>query len=537
MVCWSRKPWAQVVSVFVLLLLLAGCQGISGNSSSGGGSSGSQLSPSPANLAFGNVNVTKNSSLSEKVTNTGSASVTISAANITGAGFSISGVTLPVTLAANQAATFSVKFAPTSLGAASGTLTVVSDASNSPLSVPLSGTGVNLANLTANPASLSYGNVTIGNTSNKTVTVTNAGGASGTISAANVTGAGMSVSGVTLPVTLAANQSATFTVTFKPTSSGAVSGNLAVVSDAPSSPLNVALSGTGVTPGTLTANPASQAFGSVQVGSTSNKSQTVTNTGGVAVTISQASMTSARFSLSGLTLPTTLTANQSVTFTVTFSPTSAGAVSGTLAVTSNASNSPLNVALSGTGTAPGQLSVSPATLTFGNVTVGANSALSGTLTASGASVIVSSASINSSEYALSGISLPKTITAGQSVSFTVTFTPNAVGTANASLTFASNATNAPTVESLTGAGVAPQPHSVDLSWDPSTSADVVGYNIYRQPQGGSFSKINSSLDSSTTYTDNQVLGGQTYIYAVTAVDSSGVESARSAPVQVTVPNT
>ena len=496
------------------------------------------LTANPTSLSFGNVTTGKNSTLSETITNTGGASVTITAANVTGAGYSVSGVTLPVTLATNQTATFSVRFAPTVAGAASGNLALVSDASNSPLNVALTGTGVTPANVTANPTSLSYGNVTIGNSSNKTVTVTNTGGTSATISAANITGAGYSVSGVTLPVTLATNQTATFTVTFAPTSAGSSSGTLAVVSDAPNSPLNVALSGTGVTPGTLSANPTSQAFGNVQVGSSLNKSQTVTNTGGATVNISQANVTGAGFSISGLSLPTTLTSNQSVTFTVTFAPTSAAAASGTLAVVSDASNSPLNIALSGTGTAPGQLSVSPPTLSFGNVTVGANSALSGSLTAASASVTVSSASINSSEFALSGITFPKTITAGQSVPFTVTFTPNAVGTANANLTFASNATNAPTVEALTGNGTAPQPHWVDLSWNTSATPGVVGYNIYRRTPTTQYAKgspINSALDSSLTFTDNNVTTGQVYLYAVTSVDGSSNEGDFSTEVQVTIP--
>jgi hypothetical protein len=151
-------------------------------------------------------------------------------------------------------------------------------------------------------------------------------------------------------------------------------------------------------------------------------------------------------------------------------------------------------------------------------------------------VAVTSATINSSEYVLSGISLPQTISAGQSVPFTVTFTPNAQGTANANLTFASNAANAPTAETLTGNGIAPPPHSVDLSWNASTSANVVGYNIYRELLGGSFSKINSTLDSGLGYTDSQVLGGQTYLFAVTAVDGTGLESALSAPAQVTIPS-
>jgi hypothetical protein len=82
-----------------------------------------------------------------------------------------------------------------------------------------------------------------------------------------------------------------------------------------------------VAPGTLTPKPSSLAFGSVQVGSSSSLSEALTNTGGSSVTISQLSSSAATFSISGLNLPVTLTANQSVTFTATLAPTSAGAAS------------------------------------------------------------------------------------------------------------------------------------------------------------------------------------------------------------------
>jgi hypothetical protein len=255
------------------------------------------------------------------------------------------------------------------------------------------------------------------------------------------------------------------------------------------------------------------------------------------VTISQANVTGTGFSITGLTLPATLTAGQSVTFTATFAPAATGAISGNLAILSDASNSTLNIALSGTGGAPGQVSVSPGTLNFGNVLVNASLSLNGSLTATGASVTVSTGSSDSSEFALSGITFPKTIAAGQSTSFTLTFTPNASGAATASLTFLSNASNSPTVESLTGTGQAPQPHSVDMSWNASQSQGVVGYNIYRRTPSGSYgSPINGALDANTTYTDNTVAAGQTYFYVAKAVDGDNIESGPSNEVQATVSN-
>jgi len=220
---------------------------------------------------------------------------------------------------------------------------------------------------------------------------------------------------------------------------------------------------------------------------------------------------------------------------VAFTPASAAAANGSLSVVSNASNSTLNIALSGTGTAAGQLTVSPTSLTFGSVVVGSNSPLSGSLNATVAPVTVTSASFNSSEFALSGISLPATIPAGQSTPFTVTFTPGASGAASASLSFSSNASNSPAVQSLTGTGTAPTQHTVDLTWNAST--DAVGYNVYRGTvPGGPYAMINTSLDSTTAYTDSSVVSGDTYYYVATAVNASGDESGYSNQAQAVIPS-
>src|SRR6202035_547070 len=99
---------------------------------------------------------------------------------------------------------------------------------------------------------------------------------------------------------------------------------------------------------------------------------TLTNSGGTSVAISALAATGSGFTVSGLTLPATLTTGQSVSFSVKFSPTSSGSATRSLAITSNASNSTLNVPLSGTGLTPGQLTSTPTSLSFGNVTTGSS---------------------------------------------------------------------------------------------------------------------------------------------------------------------
>jgi hypothetical protein len=80
-------------------------------------------------------------------------------------------------------------------------------------------------------------------------------------------------------------------------------------------------------------------------------------------------------------------------------------------------------------------------------------------------------------------------------------------------------------------------HSVDLNWNASTSANIVGYNVYRgQASSGPYSKINAGgLVASTLYSDTSVANGMTYFYAATVVDSSGRESAHSNQVQAAIP--
>ena len=144
------------------------------------------------------------------------------------------------------------------------------------------------------------------------------------------------------------------------------------------------------------------------------------------------------------------------------------------------------------------------------------------------------ATSNSSEFVLSGISLPVTLSDGQTTSYTVTFKPATSGAASGKVSFSSDAASSPTVQSLTGTGVAAAAHRVDLTWN--GSAGATGYNVYRGgSSGGPYSQINSVLEASTAYTDNAVSAGQTYYYVTTAVDGSGRESGYSNQSQAVIP--
>ena len=495
------------------------------------------LVSNPSSLSFGSVQVGKTQTLSAGLTNSGTASVTISQASVSGTGFTFSGLSLPLTLAAGQGAAFSVTFTPQSGGPASGAVSLATDASTGGLTVPLVATGATAAgsSLSSTPSSVGFGNVQVGAPKTVSGTLTNSGSASITITQAKVIGTGFAVGGLNLPATLASGQSRTFNVTFTPQSGGSASGSLSIVSDASNATLTIPLSANTATIGALSTSDSSLDFSSVPVGSTNTLSETLTNTGGSSVNVTQANVIGTGFKVTGLSLPLTLSPGQSFTFGTVFAPTTGGSASGSISVASDASNSTLTISMVGTATVAGQLALSPATLNFGNVTVGQSKSMTASLTATGSSITITDASMSTSEFTVSGLSLPVTLAAGKNVSFTVNFKPQSSGAAAASASFTSNASNSSVQQSLTGSGTPAAQHTVALSWSPSSSSSVVGYNVYRGvTTGGPYSQV-TSMNADTTYTDSSVQAGQTYFYVTTAVDSVGKESAFSNQTQAVIP--
>lgn len=394
------------------------------------------------------------------------------------------------------------------------------------------------------PSTLAFGNVIVGKGETRAVRVTNKGTLKLVFTDLQVSGSGYAVNGLKSGVTLAPGESAHLEVTFTPSLLGADKGSVIISTQAwgyhrKKASSTVTFSGAGVkngSAGTIAASPANLKFGNLSPGGSQTLNETLTNTGGTSVTLSQASMSSPAFKVSGMSLPATLASGHSLTFSVVFAPGSSGVSSGDLLILSTASNPRLNIALSGSETVPGQLTVVPSTLNFGTVPVGSKVSLSGTLSATGSAVTVSSMALTSGEFTVSGISPPLNIPAGHSIPFTLTFMPQSSGTATAALAFVSNAAKSPATESLVGSGSVTAQHSVTLSWAASPSTDVVGYKIYRSgTSGGPYAQITSAAGGSVSYIDNAVNSGKSYFYVVTAVAGGGVESAYSNQAQATIP--
>jgi len=511
--------------------------GTTGGTSGGtsGGTTAGQLTASPAIVALGKVKVGGSTTQSVSLVNSGKTNVTVKQATVTGRGFKIGGLSFPLKMSPGQKKTFSVTFTPQSTGTSSGTVAVTTDASDPVVNLPVSGEAVAPSILVSNPATLSFGGVQAGQAKTLPIVLTNSGSSSVTVSQANVSSSVFTVSGLSLPMTLVPSQSASFSVTVHPQSGTASNGTLSVVSDASNGSLAVPLSAGVAIGGVLSTSDSSLDFSNVPVGSTNPLSETLTNTGGSTVSVNQANVTGTGFKVTGLSLPLSLSPGQSFTFGVVFTPTTGGNKAGSISVVSDASNPTLTISMVGTATVAGQLALGPSALNFGSVTVGQNKSMTASLAATGSSITITSASMSTSEFTLSGLSLPLTLAAGKSVSFTVNFAPQSSGTASASATFNSNASNSSVQESLTGSGTAAPQHSVALSWNASTSSSVAGYNVYRGVKtGGPYTQI-VSMNGDNTFTDSSVQSGQTYFYVTTAVDSAGKESAYSNQSQAAIP--
>ena len=494
------------------------------------------LTIAPASFAYGSVTDGQTKSQTFTLTNTGATSLTISQLSVSGAGYSLSGLATPSTIAAGASATFSALFAPTTAGSLPGTITIISNAPGSPSTVALSGTGVaGTVTLSANPTSLAFGNVNAGTTSSKSVTLTNSGTANVTISQVTVSGKDVTTSGVTTPVTLAPGQNQTLNVAFKPTAAETVSGNVTVTTTQGTNTV-VSVSGTGVQ-AAISLTPSSANFGSVTVGAPNSQTIQVTNSGNAVLTVTQANVTGTGFSTTGLTLPLSINPGLSSTFNAQYQPASAGSASGSITIVSNAATSPSVVALTGTGVAASQvLSLSTNSVSFGNVNTGTNSTQTVTVTNTGNSnVQISQIAASGAGFSLSGAGAPVTLTPSQKLTISVIFSPTVAGSASGSVTITSNATGSPATISLSGSGVVSVPHTVSLSWTASTSV-VSGYNVYRSTTSGTgYTKLTGSLVSAVSYTDSTIVNGTTYYYVTTAVDGTGTESTYSNEAVAVIP--
>ncbi|MFF4655960.1 choice-of-anchor D domain-containing protein [Streptomyces sp. NPDC001381] len=265
-----------------------------------------------------------------------------------GSPFSAAATGLPRTLHTGDTYSVPVSFAPTAPGPDNAVLNFATDLGDTGLGLTGYGTQDGLL---ASPSSLAFG--TVPTTTGKTlgITFTNTGTQPETISAVTAPDAPFTAGGLPADGTVVQpKQSVSVQVTYAPTEAGDDSSALSVTGT--HGTVTVQLTGSAITgEAHLTITPSSTDFGQVGVGRSVTRTFDISNTGNIPLTITKAKAPAAPFHVSNpLSEGQVIGPEDVVHQSVTFSPTSVGAVSGTYEITADDGTGAHNEALTGTGT-------------------------------------------------------------------------------------------------------------------------------------------------------------------------------------------
>ncbi|HLX12513.1 MAG TPA: choice-of-anchor D domain-containing protein [Bacteroidota bacterium] len=379
------------------------------------------------------------------VTNNGTASLNVSGVSSTNGVYTVTPTSATVGTSASQ--TFKVTFQPTATGAASGKVIFTFNATGSPDTLSVSGIGKGVVGFSTDSTQVRFGSVAVLSSLQDSVVVTNNGSLTLTISSVSSSNSQYVVSPTSASVAVSATK--TFKITYSPTATGSTSSKIIFTSNYLGSPDTILTSGTGTGAPVYSSNKSSINYDSVNVGSSKVDSFTVTNTGNITMTISSVASSSGRYVVSPASA--SLAASASKTFTVTFSPTAVGSLSASIVTTSNASNSPDTVALTGIGRGVPIYGVNKSSINYDSVNVGSSKQDSVSVTNTGtAALSITTAATTNSQFTVSPTSATIAISGTQT--FVVTYSPTATGSLNENLIFTSNFSGSPDSVSLKGVG-------------------------------------------------------------------------------------
>jgi hypothetical protein len=300
-------------------------------------------------------------------------------------------------------------------------------------------------------ASVSFGQVSVGSNGTATATLT----ATKTVTVSAVSAAAPFAAGTpspTLPVTLTAGQTLTVPVTFSPTSWGADTGDLALTTD--SGTIDVGMNGTGTQPG-LAATPSSVDWGTMAVGSSEVLTVGVTNTGTSTETFSTVTGPNSPFSATGLpNVGDTLAAGVSDTITVTYTPTAVESDSSSIVLTSDQGT--VTIPLTGTAiVSDPQVTITPTTLSYGNVPVGSSATQTFTVANTGnINLTVTKAAPPTAPFSpVNPIPEGQQLAPTESFTVTMTFAPTAVANYSSTYEITTDTGQGAMNVTLTGSGV------------------------------------------------------------------------------------
>ncbi len=249
----------------------------------------------------------------------------------------------------------------------------------------------------------------------------------------------------------------------------------------------------------LACSPTTLRFGAVIVGQTETQMITVTNTGLTSTTLSEITVNNPEFTASNVSLPLVLSAGQSVAMSVTFTPSATEWTGGRIQVKS--AGSPLLIQVEGTGVSSQTVTASPTSLSFGQVAMGSTATLPVVITNNGSSsVTVAGVQSADVEFGMRSPAVPLTLGPGQSVTLSVTFTPQSTGVVGGSLFFYGlGRLNIP----LTGTGTDVVPGQLSVAPVPLNFGSVAVGSTTTQPitlsASGASVTISSTASSSSQF--------------------------------------
>jgi|GEM_PF-1525681 len=421
----------------------------------------------PPSLDFGTVPVGISSTESFWIANTGSSDLNLFDVFKTGmdtASFQILSGTGMGILTPSQSREVQVRFAPVSQGPKTANLIVLSNAGSNPDTVTVTGFGGPPAVplLSLSQTALSFGNVVVNSSMQRNVVVSNTGSALLSISETFLAGQNFnefSVSGGGL-LTISPGGSKTLTVTLTPDSSGTKQAQLIIMSNAPTDPDTVMLSGqAGIPVPVLSTN--SLSFGQVRTGLNAARDVVLSNRGDLVLSITDLNFigpNAGEFSVADAG-SASIVPFDSTRIRVRFSPLSPGAKQAILQIATNASGTPLSVNLTGEGGAPTQM-FSTQALDFGTVAAGTSQQLDFTISNTETSNLTIDSLFKSGadtgsfrivSGGAAGILLPSS-----SRTVTVRFLPVSSGVRQAVIIVTHSAASSPDTVALTGRGIAPE---------------------------------------------------------------------------------
>jgi len=322
----------------------------------------------------------------------------------------------------------------------------------------LSTTNSHAQTVTLSSTSHSFGSVAVSASRTTNVRLTNLSTAA--VNVISITATPGFTETNTCGTSVAASRSCTISITFAPTALGTFAGTVTIVDEGIPSTLSISLQGTGSAPFTVT--PANARFGNVAIGQTSPaQTLTVTNAGTLARPLTITSSLGAGFADS-TSCGASLNGGGTCTISATFTPTGAGAQTGTLSIASDIGTT--TVQLTANGIAP--VTVSPTTIPFSQVVEVGTPSQPRTVTITNrqsVALTINGITASPSSYAVTATTCGSSLPANTSCTITVVFTPATTGSIPGTLTISDSATGTPQVVSMTGGGTSAEFASISIT--------------------------------------------------------------------------